>query len=96
MNPNPRILSPNFLTGTVGKSVVAFVFNHGTHDVYVPHDIVPHTSTDISYNCGNFIAGTSRVVGFENLAYGYMRSGRDPYTAEGSTSETCPGAAGGQ
>jgi hypothetical protein len=99
MNPNPNILSPNSLTGAIANadaSVVAFVWNHGSSDVFVPTDIVPHTSTDISYNCGNFIAGTAQVVGFQHLDYGYMRSNRDPYTAEGSTSHTCPGATGGQ
>jgi hypothetical protein len=65
----------------------------------VPRNLVSLNAPDISYNCGNFIAGTSRIMGVEAADYGYMNyiSARDVCpSAEASKQSTCPGAAGGK
>jgi hypothetical protein len=84
---------------SVQNSAVAFVCNFDSGSVTIPSNLVSNNSPDISYACGNFIAGTSRLEGFADLDYGYMNylSGLDFCgAAESSTQQICPSSEAGQ
>lgn len=90
----------------IQNTAIAFVIYQnpeGYSSTNVPYDLVSNNSPDVSYACGNFIAGTSQLNWFylidDGLYYGYMNyfSGLnlfDSYAA--STQSTCPDSAAGQ
>jgi len=93
---------PTIWPGTAWYSVVntavAFVCNVDNKNANIPTDIVSLNSPDISYACGNFIAGTSRIEWPEALDYGYMNyfSGLNFCgAAQSSTQNWCPDSEGG-
>lgn len=82
----------------IQNTAVAFVCNYDGGSVNVPSNLVSNNAPDISYACGNFIAGTSQLEGFAHFDYGYMNyfSGLNMCeNAESAPAETCPNSAAG-
>ncbi|OBT94078.1 hypothetical protein VE01_07083 [Pseudogymnoascus verrucosus] len=84
----------------IQNSAVSFICNFSAvSSITVPSNLVSNNAVDISYNCGNFIAGTSRMRPYEHTDYGYMNysSGLNFCgAAEFSKQGTCPDATGGK
>lgn len=83
----------------IQNTAVAFLCNYAAQTVAVPSGMVPPSCSQISYNCGNFIAGTAELQGFDHLDYGYMNyySGLSFCgNAQNSPQSYCPNSAAGQ
>lgn len=83
----------------IQNTAIAFAVNYFSEAVTIPSNLVSNNSPDISYDCGNFVAGTSALNGFVHLDYGYMNyySGINLGTApQAGSASVCPGTAGAE
>lgn len=65
-------VDPGMAYYTIQNTAVAFVCNVDDKTANIPQDVVITGAWDVSYACGLFYAGTSRIQWPEALDYGYM------------------------